>query len=95
MNSYNALHFKACPRRAKQELVEHGIIILFVHFTHSLVLTQEQFSTVIAAIGEGLIPVPQQPKTLLKIWMNFTHYLLNSTILSDISVLKHSRITSQ
>ena len=40
-------------RREKQELVEHVIIILLMHFTHSLVLTQEQFNTVIAAIGEG------------------------------------------
>ena len=52
-------------RREKQELVEHGIIILLMHFTHSLVLTQEQFNTVIAAIGEGLIPVPQQRPPLL------------------------------
>ena len=36
-----------------------------MHFTHSLVLTQEQFNTVIAAIGEGLIPVPQQRPPLL------------------------------
>ena len=43
---------------------------------NSLVLTQQQFNTVIAAIGEGLIPVPNSdhlffPKTLLKIWMTF------------------------
>ena len=52
-------------RREKQELVEHGIIILLMHFTHSLVETQEQFNTVIAAIGEGLISVPQQRPPLL------------------------------
>ena len=52
-------------RKEKQELVEHGIIILLMHFTHSLVLTQQQFNTGIAAIGEGLIPVPQQRPPLL------------------------------
>ena len=36
-----------------------------MHYMHSLVLTQEQFNTVIAAIGEGLIPVPQQRPPLL------------------------------
>ena len=67
MNSYNAHISKRVrrERREKQELVEHGIIILLMHSTHSLVLTQEQFSTVIAAIGEGLIPVPQQRPPLL------------------------------
>ena len=67
MNSYNAHISKRVrrERREKQELVEHGIIILLMHFTHSLVLTQEQFNTVIAAIGEGLIPVPQQRPPLL------------------------------
>ena len=32
---------------------------------NSLVLTQQQFNTVIAAIGEGLIPAPQQRPPLL------------------------------
>ena len=32
---------------------------------NSLVLTQEQFNTVIAAIGEGVIAVPQQRPPLL------------------------------
>ena len=54
MNSYNTLHSE-----------ESGIIILLMHFTHSLVLTQEQFNRVIVAIREGLIPVPQQRPPLI------------------------------
>ena len=66
---------------------------------NSLVLTQEQFNTVIAAIGEGLIPVPQQrpprlPKNPVEDIDELHALLLNSKILSDISVL-NSRITSQ
>ena len=54
-------------RREKQEFVEHGIIILLMHFTHSLVLTQEQFNTVIAANWGRVNSCPQQrPPLLLK-----------------------------
>ena len=53
-------------RREKEELVENAIIILFMHFTHSMVLTPQQFNAVIMALGEGLIPVNQDRPVLVQ-----------------------------
>ena len=53
-------------RREKEELVENAIIILFMHFTHSMVLTPRQFNAVVMALGEGLIPVNQDRPVLVQ-----------------------------
>ena len=37
-------------RRENAELVENAIIILFMHFTHSMVLSPEQFNAVVMAL---------------------------------------------
>ena len=53
-------------RREKAELVENAIIILFMHFTHSMVLSPEQFNAVVMALGEGLISVNQERPLLVQ-----------------------------
>ena len=47
-------------RREKKDVVRTGILILMLHFTRSMVLNEEQFHTVLLAIAEGLVPVPQE-----------------------------------
>ena len=53
-------------RRENAELVENAIIILFMHFTHSMVLSPEQFNAVVMALGEGLISVNQERPLLVQ-----------------------------
>ena len=57
----------ACrEHREKEVLVENAIIILFMHFTYSMVLAPQQFNAVIMALGEGLIPMYQDRPVLVQ-----------------------------
>ena len=52
--------------REKEELVENAIIILCTHFTHSIVVTSQQFNVVVMTLGKSLIPVNQDIPVLVQ-----------------------------